>query len=106
MPDSDKAAERHLLVTIQSQPQHRQRVQQLLLKLVDLVRLEPGCLYYHLFQQAEEPDTFLLSAAWAHDEAVAAHPTPPQSRVVEQLQPLLAVPMHVRHTRRLSEHPG
>ena len=99
-----KAAERHLLITLRSQPEHRPRVQELLLELVDLVRAEPGCLYYHLFQQAGDPDAFWLGAAWVSDEAVAAHPTPPQSRLVEQLLPLLASPMQVTPTRRVSEN--
>lgn len=106
MPTSDKSAERHLLVTIRSQPAHHQRVQELLLELVDLVRREPGCLYYHLFQQTEDPEAFLLAAAWANDEAVTAHPTPPQARLVELLRPLLSHPMEVLHTRRLSENPA
>ncbi|MFD1875485.1 putative quinol monooxygenase [Hymenobacter bucti] len=106
MPTADKAAERHLLVTIHSQPAHRAHVQELLLKLVDLVRAEPGCLYYHLFQQAEDPEAFVLAAAWATDEAVAAHPTPPQARLVEQMRPLLASPPQVLPTRRVSENPA
>jgi quinol monooxygenase YgiN len=106
MPTSDKAAERHLLVTIRSQPAHRAHVQELLLELVNLVRAEPGCLYYHLFQQAEDPEAFVLAAAWADDTAVAAHPTPPQARLVERMLPLLASPMEVLPTRRVSENPA
>ncbi len=81
-------------------------MQELLLELVALVRTEPGCLYYDLFQQADDPEAFWLTAAWADNEAVAAHPTPPQSQVVEQLRPLLAAPMQVIPTRRVSEHPA
>lgn len=106
MPTPAQAAERHLLVTIHSQPAHRPRVQALLLDLVDLVRAEPGCLYYHLFAQAEDPAAFLLAAAWATDEAVAAHPTPAQARLVELLAPLLAAPMQALPTRRVSENPA
>lgn len=106
MPTSNKSAERHLLVTIRSQPAHRSRVQELLLELVDLVRREPGCLYYHLFQQADDPEAFLLAAAWANEAAVAAHPTPPQSHLVEQILPLLATAMHILPTRRVSENPA
>ncbi|AHJ95363.1 putative quinol monooxygenase [Hymenobacter swuensis] len=106
MPTSDKAAERHLLVTVQSQPAHGARVQEILLELVGLVRAEPGCLYYNIFQQAEAPDTFLIAAAWLDDEAIAAHPTPPQSRLVEQILPLLATPMQVLPIRRVSENPA
>lgn len=106
MYTSDKAAERHLLVTVRSQPEHRPRVHELLLALVALVHQEPGCLHYDLFQQTDDPDAFVVVAAWANDAAVAAHPTPPQSRVVESILPLLAAPMQVLHTRRVSENPA
>jgi quinol monooxygenase YgiN len=106
MSTPDKTGERHLLVTIQSKPECRERVQKLLLELVGLVRRESGCMYYNLFQQAEDLDAFVLSAAWANDEAVAAHPTPPQSRLVELMLPLLATPMQVLPTRRVSENPA
>lgn len=58
MTTPDKAAERHQLVTIRSQPAHRARLRELLLELIDPVRSEPDCLYYNLFQQAEDPDAF------------------------------------------------
>ncbi|AMR28509.1 hypothetical protein A0257_16355 [Hymenobacter psoromatis] len=106
MPTSAKDAERHLFITVRSQPAHRTHAQQLLLELVDLVRLEPGCLYYNLFQQTEDAEVFLLTAAWANDEAVAAHSTPAQSQVVERLKPLLASPLEVIPIRRVSESPA
>jgi quinol monooxygenase YgiN len=106
MPTSDKSAERHLLVTVRSQPTHRSLVQELLLELVDLVRQESGCLYYNIFQQAEDADAFMIAAAWVDEEAVAAHPTPAQSRLVERMLPLLATPMQVLPLRRVSENPA
>jgi quinol monooxygenase YgiN len=99
--------ERHLLVTIRSQPAHRQRVQKLLLALIAPVRSEPGCLYYHLFAHADDPNAFVLTAGWATDEAVAAHPTHPDvPGVLAQLLPLLASPWEVLPTRRISENPA
>jgi quinol monooxygenase YgiN len=106
MPTPAKSAERHLLVTVRSQSKHLPHVQELLLELVDLVRCEPGCLYYTIFQQAENPEAFVIAAGWLNDEALAAHPTPPQSRLVELLLPLLDAPMQVVPTRRVSENPG
>lgn len=102
-----KSTERHLLVTVRSQPAHRQRVQELLLKLIDPVRSEPGCLYYHLFAQAEDPNVFVLVAGWANDEAVAAHPTHPDvPGVLALVRPLLAGPWEILPTRRVSENPA
>ncbi len=109
MPTSAKAAERHLLSTIRSRPEYRQQVQELLLQLVEPVRSEAGCLYYHILQQAEDPDAFLVAAGWANDEAVAAHPTHPQvPGVVELLLPLLAGPHPIEnlHIRRVSDNPA
>jgi quinol monooxygenase YgiN len=94
------------MVTIRSQPEHRGRVQALLLELIEPVRSEPGCLYYHLFQQAEDPNAFLLAAGWANDTAVAAHPLHPHvPGVLAQVLPLLASPWELLHTRRVSERP-
>lgn len=104
----DKFAERHLLATIRSQPEHRERVKALLLELVGPVRSGPGCPYDNLCQQAEDPEAFRLVAGGANDEVVAAHPAHPNvPRVVELVLPLLASPNpnpigHVQ-TRRVSE---
>jgi len=107
MTVSDKSAERHLLVTVRSQPAHRQRVQELLLALIDPVRSEPGCLYYHLFAHADDPNAFVLAAGWANDEAVAAHPTHPDvPGVLALVLPLLAGPWEMLPTRRVSENPA
>ncbi|WP_089780579.1 putative quinol monooxygenase [Chitinophaga sp. YR573] len=62
-----------LSATIRSKPEYREQVRELLLELVEPVRSEPGCLYYNLFQQSEDPAVFMLVAGWANDEAVAAH---------------------------------
>jgi quinol monooxygenase YgiN len=107
MTTPDKLAERHLLVTVRSQPAHRQRVQELLLELIDPVRSEPGCLYYHLFAHAEDSNAFVLVAGWANDEAVAAHPTHPDvPGVLALVRPLLASPWEVLPTRRVSDNPA
>ncbi|UOG73413.1 antibiotic biosynthesis monooxygenase [Hymenobacter tibetensis] len=106
MTTLDKSAERHLLVTIRSQPAHRQRVQGLLLELIEPVRREPGCLYYHLLVQAEDPTAFVLLAGWANEEAVAAHPTHPAvPGILALVRPLLASPWEVLPTQRVSENP-
>lgn len=107
MTTPDNLPERHLLVTVRSQPAHRQRVQELLLQLIDPVRHEPGCLYYHLFAHAEDPTAFVLAAGWANDEALAAHPTHPAvPGLLALVQPLLASPWEVIPTRRVSTNPA
>lgn len=106
MATPDKSTERHLLVTVRSQPAHRQRVQELLLELIDPVRREPGCLYYHLFAHADDPNAFVLAAGWINDVAVATHPTHPDvPGVLALVLPLLASPWEILPTRRVSENP-
>jgi quinol monooxygenase YgiN len=101
-----KATERHLLVTVRSQPAHRPRVQELLQALVPLVRSEPGCLYYHLFAHTDDPNAFVLVAGWADEAAVAAHPTHAAvPGVLALIRPLLAAGWEVLSIQRLSENP-
>ncbi|UOQ69642.1 putative quinol monooxygenase [Hymenobacter volaticus] len=109
MPAADKSAERHLIATLQSKPEHRAQVQELLLQLVEPVRGESGCLYYNIFQQAEDPDAVLVVAGWLNYEAAAAHPTHPSvPGVIELIMPLLTSPIPITRlpTRRLSGNPA
>ncbi|MFZ3572316.1 putative quinol monooxygenase [Streptomyces sp. BH097] len=94
---------RHIICTVRAQPAHRDKVQELLLELVGPARAEPGCLYYDINQQTDEPDTFYIIDGWASDEAIAEHTAHPNvARVVDQLVPLLAVPLHVTTSTRIS----
>ena len=99
-----KTDEIHIVCTVQAKPAHRDRVGELLLELIDPARAEAGCLYYDLYQERDHPDTFVLLDGWASEEALAAHAVHPNvSRVVEQLNPLLAVPLGHHHSRRLTD---
>lgn len=67
-------------------------------------RAEAGCLYYDLYQQSDEPDTFYVVDGWASPEAVAEHAEHPNvTKVVEQLLPLLAVSLKVTTSHRVSD---
>ena len=81
-----KSEERHIICVVRSKPANREKVKELLLELVGPARREGGCLYYDLYQQADEPNTFYIIDGWASEEAVAAHTVHPNvSRVVAQL---------------------
>jgi quinol monooxygenase YgiN len=85
-----KSEERHIICVVRSKPENREKVKELLLELVRPARREEGCLYYDLYQQVDEPNTFYIIDGWASEEAVAAHTMHPNvSRVVAQLLPLL-----------------
>ncbi|MET7464399.1 putative quinol monooxygenase [Nonomuraea sp. NPDC005501] len=99
-----KSAERHIICEVRGKAAHRARVEKLLLELVGPARAEAGCLYYDLYQQSDEPDTFYIVDGWASPEAVAEHAEHPNvTKVVEQLLPLLAVPLKVTTSNRVSD---
>jgi quinol monooxygenase YgiN len=102
--ETTQAEERHIICVVHSTARTRERVQELLLELVTPARSEEGCLYYDLYQQTNELDTFYIVDGWASEAAVAAHTAHPNvSRVVEQLLPLLASPLVVTTNTRLSD---
>jgi quinol monooxygenase YgiN len=101
-----KADERHIICVVRGKAENRERVKALLLELVGPAREEHGCLYYDINQRIDQPDTFYIVDGWASDEAIAAHTAHPNvSRVVEQLLPLLASPLDVSTSGRISDPP-
>ena len=99
-----KADQHHIICVVRGKAENRERVKALLLELVGPAREEKGCLYYDINQQIDEPDTFYIVDGWASDAAVVAHTAHPNvSRVVEQLLPLLASPLQVTTSRRISD---
>lgn len=102
-----KAQERHIICVVRGKPEHRARVAELLLELVGPARAEPGCLYYDVYQQTNEPDTFTIVDGWASEAAIAAHTAHPNvARVVDQLNPMLASPLAVTTSIRISDSTG
>lgn len=102
--NTPKADQRHIVCVVRAKADNRDRVKALLLELVGPALEEKGCLYYDINQQVNEPDTFYIVDGWASDEAIAAHTAHPNvSRVVEQLLPLLASPLEVTTSRRISD---
>jgi quinol monooxygenase YgiN len=103
----NKALEVHIICTIKSKPEHRERMKELLLELVEPARNESGCLYYDLYQDSSAPDTFILLDGWTSKETLAMHAVHPNVlRVVELMQPLMASPLAHIYSTRLSENKG
>lgn len=103
MPTS-KSNERHIVCVARAKPEHRDRVRELLLELIGPSRAEAGCLYYDLYQKADEPDVFTLIDGWASEQAIADHLVHPNvPRVTDQLLPLLASPLEVTTSVRISD---
>ena len=106
-PNDNRALETHIICTVRSEPEHRERVKQLLLELVEPARNENGCLYYDLYQDANAPDTFILLDGWTSKEALAMHVVHPNvARVVDQMLPLLSHPIANIYSTRLSKNKG
>jgi quinol monooxygenase YgiN len=99
-----KSEERHIICVVRSKPATCEKVKELLLELVGPARGEDGCLYYDIYQQSNDPDTFYIIDGWASEEAIAAHTAHPNvSRVVDQLLPLLESPLKVTTSLRVSD---
>jgi quinol monooxygenase YgiN len=54
----------HAMVTIVSPPGQRQGFAQALRSIVGPTRVEPGCLYCHLFEDVESDGSFTLVESW------------------------------------------
>ena len=100
---NDNPEARHIVCTVHSVETHREQVKALLLELVEPARSEAGCLYYDVYQDTRWPDTFYIIDGWVSEAAIAAHTAHPNvPRVVEQLLPLLAKPLDLAVSARLS----
>lgn len=101
---TNKQDEIHIVCTVHAKPDHRERVGELLMELVEPARGEAGCLYYDLYHERDRPDTFVLLDEWASEAALASHAVHPNvTRVVDQLLPLLSSPLEHLHSRRVSD---
>ena len=63
----------HIICTVRARTEHREKVKSLLLDLVGPAIAEEGCLYYYIYQQNDEPDTFHIVDGWVSAEAGEAH---------------------------------
>ena len=93
----------HIICTVRARTEHREKVKSLLLDLVGPAIAEEGCLYYCIYQQNDEPDTFHIVDGWVSAEAVEAHVAHPNvHKVVAELTPLLSQPLELRTSTRIS----
>lgn len=99
-----KQDEIHIVCELRCAPENRERVRELALRFVAPARAEPGCLYYHLHQKLDAPDTFFIIDGWANQAAVDAHAGNPHvADVMKELGPLLAFAPSLTFSRRVSD---
>jgi quinol monooxygenase YgiN len=102
--ESRKSEERHIICELRCDAANRERVRQLALQFVKPARLEKGCLYYDLFQKADDPNTFYVIDGWANQDAVDSHAADPHvAEVMEELGPLLVFAPAIPLSHRVSD---
>lgn len=99
-----KAEEIHIICRLRCAPENRARFKELLLEYVGPSRQEPGCLYYDLFQERDDPNAFYLLDGWKNQEAVDAHTKQPNVlRVNALIAPLLSESLKLTFSQRISD---
>ncbi len=63
----------HILARITVKPESADAARDILKKLVEQSRQEPGCISYLLYQQATTPHIFQTVEAWTDQAAVDSH---------------------------------
>ena len=99
-----KQDEVHIVCELRCAPSNRERVRELALRFVAPARAEPGCLYYHLHQQLDAPDTFFIIDGWSNQAAVNAHSGNSHvADVMKELAPLLTFGPSLTFSSRVSD---
>jgi quinol monooxygenase YgiN len=103
-PHAARQDEVHIVCELRCAPANRERVRELALRFVAPARAEPGCLYYHLHQKLDAPDTFLIIDGWANQAAVDAQAGSSHvADVMKELGPLLTFGPSLTFTTRVSD---
>lgn len=101
---SARQDEVHIVCELRCAPANRERVRELALRFVAPARAEPGCLYYHLHQKLDAPDTFFIIDGWANQAAVDAHAGNAHvADVMKELAPLLTFGPSLTFSTRVSD---
>lgn len=101
---SVKNEEIHIICQLECKEENRERVAELLLEYVEPALSEPGCLYYDIFQERDNPNKFYILDGWANQEAVDAHVKHPNlPRVGAMLGPLVIGKQQLTFGKRISD---
>ena len=101
---TNRLDEVHIVCELRCETADRERVRELALQFVEPARAEPGCLYYNLHQEIDEPNTFFIIDGWANQAAVESHAKSAHvAEVMKELGPLLAFGPALTFTSRISD---
>ncbi len=98
-----KEREVHIICEVRCETPDRERVEELMLQFVEPARREEGCLYYDIYQEQSDPNTFFILDGWAEQDAIDRHAASPHvASVMQILGPLLLYGPALRFTHRVS----
>ena len=92
-----------LVVVFHARPDTFEELRTRLLELVELTRVEPGCLQYELHTRDDEPLQLTFVETWASDAAHAAHDETAHVKAIQADIPrLTSGPLTVQRLRKIT----
>ena len=93
----------HVMASIVVRPEHAAAAKDMLVKLAEVSRREPGCLGYELFQRPDAPNVFQTVEQWRAQADVDAHmATPHVAAAIAAVTPMLATPPAIHGFARIA----
>ena len=86
-----------VVTRICAKPACQEELQALLMKYIEPIRNQPGCLTYDVFQNEKNSTEFVCLETWANDAVLNTHRDLPSTHDIhKELTPLLAEPIDIR----------
>jgi quinol monooxygenase YgiN len=93
----------YVVATFNVKAEHVEEGKSLILGFVEPSLKQKGCLFYDVYQSAEDGSEFVVVDGWASQEDVDGHANSKHVAVtVEKLVPLLSEPAQVKTYRKIS----
>jgi quinol monooxygenase YgiN len=109
-PDANETGPYTHLGFCKAKPGHEERVESLILGLLEHIRREPNNLAFHLFRDRGDPGTFVVYEMFRSIADLRAHLAQPYTRsFIEEIGPHVEGPLRqqfLRMSSRLPEHGG
>lgn len=91
-----------LVATLTAKPGQEAALKQALRDIIPLVRNEPGCLRYDMYEDRDDPSRIVMLEVWETENALAQHAeAPPFKRLAARFGELLAAPLSLVRLKRI-----
>ena len=91
-----------VIATIRAQPEHADKLHDVMARLAATSRAEEGCRGYHVLRCAEDASLFMTFEQWTDTGAESRHLTSAHvAAALAVARPLLAAPLEIRHFSEL-----